>query len=680
MRSIFAIILLLAVLPAAAQTMNYQGVIENADGSPVSESSWEFEFFIYDVEVGGSPIWIETQILPVENGHFEAQLGSAVPLNIPFDAPYWITFSFDGDPPMEPRLPLSSVPYAFRAAVADSLMPGTIIEGDLTVDASLNTNAFRLGSSAIAGQVLTSDANGVGTWQDAAGGSSFALPYSGTVDSNQSGFSVEQSGLGKGGEFEITSESTSIAALYGASYNDGTGVMGRSYGDGPAGDFANMNVESSEHALIVGSRGSAASFYASNVADGPAALFEGNVDLTGNLDVTGAFTHLGVATLTGNMDLAGDLVMSGDLEVGNSLFTSQFRLGPAATAGQVLTTDEQGYGTWQAAPEGFTLPYSGSIMGAFTAFELTNDHVDGAAATFNGNTNFYGKMSAHSGSYSTLADFHSTNYSGGITLDAYHASNYTSAIAIQGGAWAGTGGYFEAPKALVVKSTRVGSTYSTGIEIEVSGGGVNRALSAWSAPGSSTPQHYGIASTIEGGMSSITYAIRGNVENHAPQNYAGYFDGDTHVVGTLSKSAGSFKIDHPLDPEGKYLSHSFVESPDMMNIYNGNVVLDADGEAWVEMPEWFEALNRDFRYQLTCIGGFAPVYVAEKVDGNRFKIAGGQAGLEVSWQLTGVRQDEYAKAHPIVVEEAKEDYNQGFYLHPELYGASRDRAVNQIQD
>ena len=59
----------------------------------------------------------------------------------------------------------------------------------------------------------------------------------------------------------------------------------------------------------------------------------------------------------------------------------------------------------------------------------------------------------------------------------------------------------------------------------------------------------------------------------------GEFIGDVDVTGTLTKSAGSFKIDHPLDPENKYLSHSFVESPDMMNIYNGNVVLDATGEA-----------------------------------------------------------------------------------------------------
>ena len=79
---------------------------------------------------------------------------------------------------------------------------------------------------------------------------------------------------------------------------------------------------------------------------------------------------------------------------------------------------------------------------------------------------------------------------------------------------------------------------------------------------------------------------------------AGNFEGNVHVSGNLSKGSGSFRIDHPLDPENKYLYHSFVESPDMMNVYNGNVILDEQGEAVVEFPEWFEPLNRDFRYQL----------------------------------------------------------------------------------
>ena len=145
-------------------------------------------------------------------------------------------------------------------------------------------------------------------------------------------------------------------------------------------------------------------------------------------------------------------------------------------------------------------------------------------------------------------------------------------------------------------------------------------------------------------------------------------DGDITIAGNLAKGSGSFKIDHPLDPANKYLSHSFVESPDMMNIYNGNVVLDNEGMAWVELPEWFEVLNRDFRYQLTCIGGFAQVYVAEEIVDGRFRIAGGTPGLKVSWQVTGVRQDPYAEKHRIQVEEDKPADKRGSYLHPDVYG------------
>ncbi len=157
---------------------------------------------------------------------------------------------------------------------------------------------------------------------------------------------------------------------------------------------------------------------------------------------------------------------------------------------------------------------------------------------------------------------------------------------------------------------------------------------------------------------------------------AGHFSGNVQVTGTLSKSAGSFKIDHPLDPDNKYLSHSFVESPDMKNIYDGIVTLDAKGEATVQLPDWFGALNKDFRYQLTCVGGYAPVYISEKVHDNSFRIAGGTPNLEVSWLITGIRQDAYANAHRIPVEEMKPDIERGFYLTPEILGHPAEKSID----
>ncbi|HPC84273.1 MAG TPA: hypothetical protein P5234_11390 [Thermoanaerobaculaceae bacterium] len=144
--------------------------------------------------------------------------------------------------------------------------------------------------------------------------------------------------------------------------------------------------------------------------------------------------------------------------------------------------------------------------------------------------------------------------------------------------------------------------------------------------------------------------------------------GNAMVKGTLSKGGGSFKIDHPLDPEGKYLYHSFVESPDMKNIYDGVVVTDESGLAAVQLPEWFEALNRDFRYQLTVIGRFAQAIVEEEVAHNRFTIRTNLGSVKVSWQVTGIRKDAFANANRIPIEEDKPEADRGFYLHPEAFG------------
>ena len=150
--------------------------------------------------------------------------------------------------------------------------------------------------------------------------------------------------------------------------------------------------------------------------------------------------------------------------------------------------------------------------------------------------------------------------------------------------------------------------------------------------------------------------------------------GDLNVTGTISKGGGSFKIDHPLDPANKYLSHSFVESPDMMDVYNGNITTDKQGVATVVLPDYFEALNRDFRYQLTVIGKFAQAVVAREIKNNSFTIQTNKSAVKVSWQVTGVRHDAYADAHRIPVEEEKPREERGRYLHPELFGESPSRS------
>ena len=114
----------------------------------------------------------------------------------------------------------------------------------------------------------------------------------------------------------------------------------------------------------------------------------------------------------------------------------------------------------------------------------------------------------------------------------------------------------------------------------------------------------------------------------------------------------------------------------MKNIYDGVAVLDGSGEAWVDLPEYFETLNKDFRYQLTAIGGPAPsLHIADEVSGNRFRIAGGLPDQKVSWQVTGIRQDPYADAHRVTPEVDKEPENIGKYLHAKEWGQSDDLQI-----
>ena len=199
-----------------------------------------------------------------------------------------------------------------------------------------------------------------------------------------------------------------------------------------------------------------------------------------------------------------------------------------------------------------------------------------------------------------------------------------------------------------------------------SGNGVYGASTSSTGGNFVSSSGYGLA-----GISSSNVGVYGN----SGTGYAGYFQGNVHVTGSLSKAGGSFKIDHPLDPEHKYLYHSFVESPDMMNLYNGNVTTDAAGDATVTMPDWFQALNQDFRYQLTVIGQFAQAVVATEMQGNAFTIKTDKPHVKVSWMVTGIRHDAWANAHRIPVEEDKPAEEQGTYLHPQEWGQPENRGV-----
>jgi hypothetical protein len=217
------------------------------------------------------------------------------------------------------------------------------------------------------------------------------------------------------------------------------------------------------------------------------------------------------------------------------------------------------------------------------------------------------------------------------------------------------------------------STSGTGV-LGSSTSGVGVSGSSGSAPGvqGSSTSGYGVLGIS--GYGTGVYGLRTD-----PAGVAGFFDGGVTVAnGDLTVVNGNkpFKIDHPLDPQNKYLSHNAVESSERKNVYDGVALLDEDGEASVELPEWFEALNGDFRYQLTAVGGSAPgLHVAEELSENRFKIAGGEDGMKVCWQVTGTRKDRWAAANPFEVEQEKPEEERGRYLEPSLYDAPEEQRV-----
>ena len=171
---------------------------------------------------------------------------------------------------------------------------------------------------------------------------------------------------------------------------------------------------------------------------------------------------------------------------------------------------------------------------------------------------------------------------------------------------------------------------------------------------------------------------------------AGYFDGIVIMTDYLSvkevianklsvTGTKNFKIDHPLDPANKYLIHSCVESSERINIYSGNITTDGNGFSLVELPGYFQALNIDYRYQLTAIGQKAQSWIETEINNNQFTIKTDKPNVKVSWQVTGIRNDEYAKQNPMVVEEGKETAEKGKYLMPELFRKPKEMGIHYVK-
>jgi hypothetical protein len=414
---------------------------------------------------------------------------------------------------------------------------------------------------------------------------------------------------------------------------------------------------------------------------------------------------------------------------------------PGGSNGQVLGTDGISL-VWQTASGGLTLPFDATISSAASAFSVTNNggqalvgrgSANGVTGISTINNGVYGESSNASGFGVSGRNTANGNwgYLGGPEGGVYGIATSVGdgvygggATGVHGKGEAGPGVYGEGQNSNC--GVQGFSSSSTGvIGFSTNGDGVNgytygataagvvaqnlhQATKAYLAKdngayGESSKGYgvYGKSTSFTGvkGESTDGFGVHGvstNADgvfgeasasnksglfavNDNTAGYAAFMRGNVGITGNLSKGAGSFKIDHPLDPENKYLYHSFVESPDMMDIYNGNVITDDNGRAVVELPTWFEALNRDFRYQLTVIGRFAQAIVEQEIEGNRFTIRTNLGAVKVSWMVTGIRKDAYANLHRIPVEEDKPDAERGSYLHPDAFGQGADRDVEWVR-
>ena len=236
-----------------------------------------------------------------------------------------------------------------------------------------------------------------------------------------------------------------------------------------------------------------------------------------------------------------------------------------------------------------------------------------------------------------------------------------------------------------------GESYTAGDISAIVGAGIGPGNTGVEGSGAIGVQGFGTSSTTYGwgvgvrgdahGKSSVGVMARGDGVGAVGVYAVGYdpngtedigvggrFIGDVDATGTISQGSVVIRIDHPLDPSAAYLQHAGVASPDMMNVYNGNVTTDAAGRATVALPPYFMALNRDFRYQLTVLGTFARAIIGREIEDGRFEIHTDKPNVRVSWQVTGIRSDAYAEAHrpaPMVTKLAAE---KGTYLHPAAHG------------
>jgi len=594
------------------QLARYDGAAQNRAGDTV-----EMAFRIYASQEGGEALWSETQHVTVgADGKYSVFLGGVTEAGLP-QAVFaggqarWLGVSVERAAE-QTRVPLASAAYAMKAADAETL--GGVPAAEFVTQAQLRANA----QPSAAGTPPSVAALG--------NSASAARPKVKRPDATVSPNTLAM--------FNGSSALVSSAlAVSGSDFNLQSGTIG---------------AVTSKTTIVNGL--SAAIYGYSGAATGPVSGVTGTAASNTGSGVTGTEYSAtgGVSGVSGSAHsvTAGAAGVSGveasptGAVYGVSGATTSAGPGAAGVYGAVWSGTGAVYGA-----EGQAWSTTGGAAGVYGYEGATTGQVYGVSGVTpsTGGIGVFGSSTATSGNVAGVMGQTSSNNGVGVigianaaggTAGFFVANNGAQGLAVQGGA---------------------GANQSQVFKVDASGNGAFAGNVAVTGNGS-----FAHSVTV-----SQNVTISGNVT----------VSGGLKVTGQVTKGSGSFKIDDPLEPEKKYLSHSFVESPDMMNVYNGNIVTDRHGVATVTLPDYFEALNRDFRYQLTVVGQFAQAIVAKKVAGNRFVIRTSKPGVEVSWQVTGIRQDAYANANRIPVEEDKPAQEQGYYLHPEAFGQPESKSI-----
>ncbi len=637
-------------LNTVPRVVNFSGKALDGQGKPVTGMPG-ITFAIYQDQSEGAPLWMETQnVIADAKGNYTVQLGASKSEGLPLDLfssgqARWLGVRMNGGSE-QPRVLLLSVPYALKAADAQTL--GGLPPSAFLLAPVTSTNGGTTATEAATGAAPPTGTKPVTT----AGGTAQALAkFDANADVANSQVFDNGKNVGIGNNAPQAKLDVKGAGIFHGALNlpakaTATAAAGRS--SQPL-NLATSVFDSGHNAAATETFGWQAEPVRSNTPEPSgrlSLLFGGGGSVPSDTGLS--IADNGIISFVPGQSFPG--TTNGTVtSVGLSAPNSDFTVGPPVTSSGTLNLQ------WLVPPTSSDVANAIVKRDASGGIDVSNLDVEGQLNGFNsivGSTPNSGR-----GVAAVIGD----NFSlGAVEGDGVVGDSQSSF---------GAG---------VFGTNLVSGLGVMGLATGNQGQGVwGESLGIQFGDNNFGPDGVdGIShSTVGSGVAAVNSAAGDALFAQSNGGFAGNFFGDVAVHGNLSKSGGSFKIDHPLDPANKYLSHSFVESPDMMNVYNGNVKLDANGEAVVQLAEWFETLNRDFRYQLTCLDGFAPIYIAARVKGNSFKIAGGKPGMEVSWQVTGIRQDAWANAHRIPVEEAKTDKERGLYLHPELFGAPAEKSI-----